>query len=116
MNARTTALSALIAMRRQNAWADGALKDYAARDRLYRRDAALAARLLYGVVQNWMLLDFYLAQAVSSPLAKLQPVVLDILRLGAYQFFFWIRSPSLPPSMKRSSRRRPMRTNALPVW
>lgn len=28
MNARTTALSALIAMRRQNAWADGALKDY----------------------------------------------------------------------------------------
>ena len=48
MNARTTALSALIAIRRQNAWADGALKDYAARDRLDRRDAALAARLLYG--------------------------------------------------------------------
>ena len=43
MNARTTALSALIAIRRQNAWADGALKDYAARDRLDRRDAALAA-------------------------------------------------------------------------
>ena len=37
MNARTTALSALIAIRRQNAWADGALKDYAARDRLDRR-------------------------------------------------------------------------------
>ena len=36
MNARTTALSALIAMRRQNAWADGALKDYTARDRLDR--------------------------------------------------------------------------------
>ena len=46
MNARTTALSALIAMRRQNAWADGALKDYTARDRLDRRDAALAARPL----------------------------------------------------------------------
>ena len=101
MNARTTALSALIAIRRQNAWADGALKDYAARDRLDRRDAALAARLLYGVVQNCMLLDFYLAQAVSSPLAK---------------FYFWTRSPSPPQSMKRSNRRRPMRTNALPVW
>ena len=45
MNARTTALSALIAVRRQNAWADGALKEYIARDRLSRRDAALAARL-----------------------------------------------------------------------
>lgn len=93
MNARTTALSALIAMRRQNAWADGALKDYTARDRLDRRDAALAARLLYGVVQNRMLLDFYLAQAVASPLTKLQPVVLDILRLGAYQILFLDKIP-----------------------
>lgn len=95
MNARTTALSALIAMRRQNAWADGALKDYTARDRLDRRDAALAARLLYGVVQNRMLLDFYLAQAVASPLTKLQPVVLDILRLGAYQILFLDKIPRL---------------------
>lgn len=116
MNARTTALSALIAIRRQNAWADGALKDYAARDRLDRRDAALAARLLYGVVQNCMLLDFYLAQAVSSPLAKLQPVVLDIRASAHIRFYFWTRSPSPPQSMKRSNRRRPMRTNALPVW
>ena len=93
MNARTTALSALIAMRRQNAWADGALKDYTARDRLDRRDAALAARLVYGVVQNRMLLDFYLAQAGASPLTKLQPVVLDILRLGAYQILFLDKIP-----------------------
>ena len=93
MNARTTALSALIAMRRQNAWADGALKDNTARARLDRRDAALAARLLYGVVQNRMLLDFYLAQAVASPLTKLQPVVLDILRLGAYQILFLDKIP-----------------------
>ena len=69
------------------------MKDYAARDRLDRRDAALAARLLYGVVQNCTLLDFYLAQAVSSPLAKLQPVVLDILRLGAYQILFLDKIP-----------------------
>ena len=93
MNARTTALSALIAIRRQNAWADGAIKEYTARDRLDRRDAALAARLLYGVVQNRMLLDFYLAQAVASPLTKLQPVVLDILRLGAYQILFLDKIP-----------------------
>ena len=93
MNARTTALSALIAIRRQNAWADGALKEHIARDRLDRRDAALAARLVYGVVQNRLLLDFDLAQVVASPLAKLQPVVLDILRLGAYQILFLDKIP-----------------------
>ena len=64
MNARTTALSALIAMRRQNAWADGALKEYTARARLDRRDAALCARLLYGVVQNRMLLDLNLCFSI----------------------------------------------------
>ena len=48
---------------------------------------------MYGVVQNRLLLDFDLAQVVSSPLAKLQPVVLDILRLGAYQILFLDKIP-----------------------
>ena len=41
MGARTTALTALIATRRQGAWSDGILKEYVQRDRLDRRDAAL---------------------------------------------------------------------------
>ena len=94
MNARTTALSALIAIRRQNAWADGAIKEYTSRDRLDRRDAALAARLLYGVVQNRMLLDYDLSQVVSGGLGRLQPVVLDILRLGAYQILVLDKIPA----------------------
>lgn len=93
MDARTTALSALIACRRQNAWSDGALKEYIARDALDSRDAAFASRLCYGVLQNRMLLDFYLSQKVKGSLTKLQPVVLDILRLGAYQLFFCDRVP-----------------------
>ena len=82
MGARTTALSVLIACRRQGAFSDGALKEYARRDGLDRRDAALAARLCYGVEQNRGLLDFYLSRFVRGKLKDLQPVVLDILRLG----------------------------------
>ena len=93
MDARMTALSALIACRRQGAWSDGILKEYMARDRLDRRDCALAARLTYGVLQNRMLLDFYLAQLVQSGLSKLEPAVLDILRLGAYQILFLEKVP-----------------------
>ena len=88
MNARTTALSALIACRRQGAWADGALKEYIARDRLDRRDAALATRLVYGVVQNRLLLDFWLGNLSKIPLDKMEPAVRSILRLGAYQILF----------------------------
>ena len=94
MTARQTALSALIACRKQGAWSDGILKVYIARDGLDRRDAALASRLCYGVLQNRMLLDFYLQQVVRGKLKALQPVVLDILRLGAYQLLMLDKIPA----------------------
>ena len=93
MSARTTALGALIACRKTGAWSDGILKEYIRRDRLDSRDAALASRLCYGVVQNRMLLDFYLSSFVKGALSRLQPVVLDILRLGAYQITMMDRIP-----------------------
>lgn len=93
MNARTTALSALIACRKQGAWADGVLKEYIARDRLDKRDAALASRLCYGVLQNRMLLDHYIQACLTGSIKKLQPVVLDILRLGMYQILLMDKIP-----------------------
>ena len=91
--ARTTALSALIATRRQGAWSDGVLKQYIARDGLDRRDAALASQLCYGVLQNRALLEFYIAQALTGKFKDLQPVVADILLLGAYQVLLLERVP-----------------------
>lgn len=93
MGARTTALAALIACRKQGSWADGVLKEYIARDRLDRREAALASRLCYGVLQNRMLLDYDISQFLNCSIQKLQPVVLDILRLGMYQLLFLDKIP-----------------------
>lgn len=93
MAARDTALSVLIACRKQRAWADGCLKERIQRDRLDRRDAALCTRLCYGVLQNRMLLDYYLEQLTGGKLRRVQPVVLDILRLGLYQLLFMDRIP-----------------------
>lgn len=93
MSARVTALSALIACRKQGAWADGVLKEYIARDRLDRRDAALASRLCYGVLQNRLLLDYHIQKLLTGSINKLQPVVLDILRLGLYQILLMDKIP-----------------------
>lgn len=93
MDARTTALSALIACRKQDAWADGVLKDYIQRDKLDKRDAALASRLCYGVLQNRMLLDHYIGACLNGPIKNLQPIVLDILRLGMYQILMMDKIP-----------------------
>ena len=87
MGARETALNALIACRKENAWSNGVLKEYIQRDRLDSRDAALATRLCYGVLQNRQKLDFYLGQLLTGKLKDLHPVVRDILHLGLYQIY-----------------------------
>ena len=85
MGARETALNVLIACRKDGAWSNGVLKEYILRDRLDSRDAALATRLCYGVLQNRMKLDFYLKQLLTGKIKDLHPVVHDILHLGLYQ-------------------------------
>ena len=87
MGARETALNALIACRKSDAWSNGVLKDYILRDRLDNRDAALATRLCYGVLQNRQKLDFYLQQLLTGKLKDLHPVIRDILHLGLYQIY-----------------------------
>ena len=76
-SARDAALLALIDCRKGGAWADGALKERLSD--MDRRDAALASRLCYGVLQNRILLDYRIDAFARG---KLQPVVRDILRLS----------------------------------
>ena len=87
MGARETALNALMACRKEGAWSNGVLKQYVQRDNLDRREAALASRLCYGVLQNRAKLDHYLAQLLQGSIKKLHPVVHDILQLGLYQIY-----------------------------
>ena len=87
MSARETALGVLIACRKDGAWSNGVLKEYCRQDGLDRREAALAARLCYGVLQNRAKLDFYLKQLLTGKLRDLHPVVHDILLLGLYQIY-----------------------------
>lgn len=87
MGARETALNTLIACRKNGAWSNGVLKEYITRDGLDRREAALASRLCYGVLQNRGKLDFYLKQLLTGKSKNLHPVVQDILHLGLYQIY-----------------------------
>ncbi len=94
MGARETALNVLIACRKEGGWSNGVLKNYTARDRLDRREAALAARLCYGVLQNRLKLDFYLQQLLTGKAKALHPAVRDILHLGLYQMCMMDKIPN----------------------
>ena len=94
VTARSVALEALVACEKQGAWSDGYLKKAIRAAGLDARDAALATRLCFGVLQNRMLLDFWLSDLCLTPLEKLEPPVRAVLRLGAYQLQLLSRVPS----------------------
>ncbi len=93
MSARMSALRVLNACRVNGAWADAALGAELARAGLDAADAALASRIVYGVLQNRMLLDYFLGSYCSQRLDHLQQPLPDILRIGAYQILFLDKVP-----------------------
>lgn len=93
MSARDTALRVLGAVTSNGAWADASLKAQLRRDGLIGAEAALATRMVYGVLQNRALLDFYLGAYCTQKVSHLQIPLSDILRLGAYQILFLDKVP-----------------------
>lgn len=93
MDAREAALLTLNACQRQGGWSDGILKRQLAASKLDSRDAGLATRLCFGVLQNQILLDFYLSNFSNIPLKRMEGKVLQALRLGLYQILFLDKIP-----------------------
>ncbi len=79
---------------RARAYADLALHAALERSRLADRDRAFATELVYGTLRWRGRIDFLLAHVLDRDLGKLQPQVLTVLRLGAYQLLFCDRVPS----------------------
>ena len=93
LSARGVALLALSACEKQGAWSDGYLKNILRSEGLDSRDAALATRICFGVLQNRMLLDFYIGRFSSVKPEKLENRVLCALRIAIYQLVFMNRVP-----------------------
>lgn len=83
--ARQTAYRILMRCRKNGAWSENTISSEISRAKLDGRDAALCSRIVLGVLQNRALLDFYIAGYCATPIHKLDPQVLDILRLSTYQ-------------------------------
>lgn len=93
MDAREVALLTLNACERQGGWSDGVLKKQLAQSGLDSRDAALATQICFGVLQNRLLLDFYLSRFSNIPLKRMESKVVQLLRIGLYQMLFLSRIP-----------------------
>ena len=85
MSARGAALECLVLVGRDGAYANLALPGVLRKHRLSARDAALATELTYGTLRMRGLYDAVIARAAKRDPATLEPLVLEILRLGAHQ-------------------------------
>src|SRR5206468_938011 len=83
--ARQLALRVLERVERAGAWADVLLHALLPRSGLSVPDRAFATDLVYGTLRWRGRLDFLLAHALDRDLEKLEPLVANALRLGAYQ-------------------------------
>jgi 16S rRNA (cytosine967-C5)-methyltransferase len=83
--ARRAAFDVLRAVRERDAYANLALPALLRERNITGRDAAFATELAYGTCRSRGLLDAVIGAAAGRPPSRIDPVLLDLLRLGAYQ-------------------------------
>ncbi len=91
MTARQAAAGALKRLRMDGVWPDKWLSEACAG--MDKRDESLSYALTFSVIQNYRLIDWYIGSVSSISLKKIEPAVLDIIRLGTAQLAFFDRIP-----------------------
>ena len=94
MTARSAAVKALLAIHEQGGYSNIVLDELLSSVELSAADRALASRLLYGVTERRLTLDYLLNQTASTPVKMMDPVVREILRVGAYQLVYLDKTPA----------------------
>ena len=85
---RMVAYEVLQAVTQEDAYSNLILPLVISEAELQGRDAAFATNLTYGTLRWQGLLDEIIAAASSRPLAEIDPAVLTLLRIGAFQMMF----------------------------
>jgi len=93
MKAREAALKIILEVELQGAYASLALKKWLKKNDFSTKDRHLITQLAYGTIKHKNTLDWAL-DAHLKQREKLDPVTLNILRLGAYQLIYLTRIPS----------------------
>jgi len=90
-NPRTVALHVLQDVSREGAYASIALGRRLRESGLAQRDKDLVTEIVYGTLERQLSLDYLLDRRIERP--NTEPLVRDILRMGAYQILYLDRVP-----------------------
>lgn len=93
ITARQVAFLTLLKIEKDKAYSNIALDSAVKAYSLDSTDCAFISRLVYGVTERKITLDFVFSKFLKQPIKKLKPELLVILRLGTYQILFMDKIP-----------------------
>lgn len=94
MTARDAALTALLKIEEQGGYSNIVLDEMLTHADLSATERAMASRLLYGVIERRLTLDYLLNKTASTPVKQMQTNVREILRLAVYQLVYMDKTPA----------------------
>ncbi len=93
ITARQAAFLTLLKIEKDKAYSNIALDSAVRAYSLDSTDCAFISRLVYGVTERKLTLDYVFSQYLKQPIKKLKKELLVILRLGTYQILFMDKIP-----------------------
>ena len=92
-NARKVAVLALQKIFTDGAYSNIAVNSHLKESDLTPADKALATALIYGVLDRKITLDYVISSFVKTPIKKLSPFTLNVLRTAVFQIMFMDKIP-----------------------
>lgn len=93
-NPRKLAVKALIKINTENAYSNLTVKSLFKDNDLSSANKAFATALVYGVLDRRITLDYVLQKFLKTPLKRVAPFTLEVLRTALYQIMFMDKVPN----------------------
>ncbi len=94
MDPRRAAVTALVRIQQQGGYSNIVLEEMLERLALEPSKRAITARLVYGVTERRLTLDFLLNRLSTTPVKKMDSTIRAILQVGAYQLVYMDTIPA----------------------
>ena len=93
-NPRQIAANALLKIEVDNAYSNITLNNLLSDSELSQLDKALCTTIFYGVLERKITIDYILKKFISTPINKIKPFTLTVLRSAVYQIMYMDKIPN----------------------
>ncbi len=94
VDARHAAVMALLRIQEQGGYSNIVLEELLSQMTLSAEQRASTARMVYGVTERRLTLDYLLNKISSTPVIKMEPAIRELLRVGVYQLVYMDSVPA----------------------